>query len=305
MRAIRIATRRSPLALWQAEFVAAQLKTLGVDCELLPMSTRGDEILDRSLQAVGGKGLFIKELEVAMQAGDADLAVHSMKDVPAELPDGFALPAILEREDPRDALVSNTVTRFEDLPHGATLGTSSLRRQAQLLSLRPDLIVKPLRGNVGTRLGKLDAGDFDAIVLASAGLRRLLMDERIAELIDPAQCLPAAGQGAVGVECRQDDHELIEILERLDHAQTRTHVVAERAVSRGLGGSCQVPVAAFAVADGEQVHLIARIAEPDGSRVIAGERRIAASDAEAAGEELATELRDAGGDAILARLDLG
>jgi hydroxymethylbilane synthase len=303
VRAIRIATRRSPLALWQAEFVAARLATLGVTSELLPMSTRGDEILDRSLQAVGGKGLFIKELEVAMQAGDADLAVHSMKDVPADLPEGFTLPTILEREDPRDALVSHSVLRFDQLPQGAILGTSSLRRQAQLLHLRPDLEVRPLRGNVGTRLSRLDAGDYDAIVLASAGLARLELSERIAQFLDPAHCLPAAGQGAVGIECREDAVELISILNQLDHQRTRTAVVAERAVSRGLGGSCQVPVAAHAVVDDGEVHLLARIARPDGTEVIEGERRTTTDAAEAAGTDLAAELLAAGGAEILAGLD--
>jgi hydroxymethylbilane synthase len=303
MRSIRIATRRSPLALWQAEFVATQLGVLGIPSELVPMTTRGDEILDRSLQAVGGKGLFIKELEVAMQAGQADLAVHSMKDVPAELPDGFVLPAILEREDPRDALVSNKVERFQDLPQGAVLGTSSLRRQAQLLHLRPDLDVRSLRGNVGTRLSKLDAGDYDAIVLAGAGLRRLALEERIAQHLDPDQCLPAAGQGAVGIECREDDAELIALLGRLAHTQTRLTVSAERAVSRALGGSCQVPVAAYAVEVAGLIHLRARVARPDGSELIEHACQAPPDQAESAGTELAEALLAAGGAKILAELE--
>ena len=303
MRSLRIATRRSPLALWQARFVAARLKELGVSSELVPMATRGDEILERSLQTGGGKGLFIKELESAMQEGRADLAVHSMKDVPAELPDGFALSAILERDDPRDALVSNQVGRFEDLPPGAVLGTSSLRRQAQLLYLRPDLEVRSLRGNIGTRLAKLDAGDYDAIVLASAGLRRLLMEERIAQLIDPDLCLPAAGQGAVGIECREDDAELIALFARLDHAQSRLVVTAERAAARALSGSCQVPVAAYAVGVGEVIHLRARVARPDGSEMIQRECRVKPDQAVAAGTTLAEEMLAAGGADILAELE--
>jgi len=303
LKLIRIATRRSPLALWQAETVAARLTGLGARCELVPMSTRGDEILDRSLQAVGGKGLFIKELEVAMQEGSADLAVHSMKDVPADLPEGFALPTIMEREDPRDAFVSQRYQRFADLPQGARLGTSSLRRQAQLMHLRPDLMVQPLRGNVGTRLAKLDAGEFDGIVLAGAGLMRLALSARIAELMDPERCLPAAGQGAVGIECRADDDELISLLRQLDHAVTRTAVAAERAVSRGLGGSCQVPVAAHLTDEGDHLRLRARVARPDGSRLIERECRTDAAGAEAAGASLAEEMLAAGGREILAELE--
>jgi hydroxymethylbilane synthase len=248
METLRIATRKSPLALWQTEHVAARLRAAhpGLLVELVPMSTRGDEVLDRSLAAIGGKGLFLKELEVAMQRGEADCAVHSLKDVPMVLEPGFALPAILERADPADAFVSNAFANLEALPAGAVVGTSSLRRQAQLRARRPDLQLRDLRGNVNTRLAKLDAGEYDAIVLACAGLQRLGFESRIRARLDAPQWLPAPAQGAIAIECRDDDARIRALCAALDHAVTRTCVAAERAMNRALHGSCHVPVAAFA-----------------------------------------------------------
>ena len=257
MQTLRIATRKSPLALWQSEHVAARLCDAhpGLTVELVPMSTRGDEVLDRSLAAIGGKGLFLKELELAMQRLDADCAVHSLKDVPMVLEPGFALPAILAREDPADAFVSNAFADIDALPAGALVGTSSLRRQAQLRALRPDLDLRDLRGNVGTRLSKLDAGDYDAIVLACAGLKRLGFGERIRARLDAPDWLPAPAQGAIAIECREGDTPMRELLAVLDHADTRACVEAERAMNRALHGSCHVPVAAFAQLDGERLSL--------------------------------------------------
>jgi len=248
METLRIATRKSPLALWQTEHVAARLRAAhpGLQVELVPMSTRGDEVLDRSLAAIGGKGLFLKELEVAMQRGEADCAVHSLKDVPMVLEPGFVLPAILERADPADAFVSNAFANLDALPHGAVVGTSSLRRQAQLRARRPDLQLRDLRGNVNTRLAKLDAGEYDAIVLACAGLQRLGFESRIRARLDAPQWLPAPAQGAIAIECRDDDARIHALCAALDHAATRTCVGAERAMNRALHGSCHVPVAAFA-----------------------------------------------------------
>jgi hydroxymethylbilane synthase len=253
MSLLRIATRKSPLALWQSEFVATQLRGAhpGLVIELVPMTTRGDQVLDRSLAAIGGKGLFLKELEVAMQRGDADCAVHSLKDVPMALEDGFALPAILARADHADAFVSNAFADLDALPQGARVGTSSLRRQAQLRARRPDLQLIDLRGNVNTRLAKLDAGDYDAIVLACAGLQRLGFDARIGARLDAPDWLPAPAQGAIAIECRDDDAATRALCAVLDHAPTRTCVEAERAMNRALHGSCHVPVAAYAqLADG-------------------------------------------------------
>ena len=248
METLRIATRKSPLALWQTEDVAARLRAAhpGLQVELVPMSTRGDEVLDRSLAAIGGKGLFLKELEVAMQRGEADCAVHSLKDVPMVLEPGFALPAILERADPADAFVSNDFPNLDALPHGAVVGTSSLRRQAQLRAQRADLQLRDLRGNVNTRLAKLDAGEYDAIVLACAGLQRLGFESRIRARLDAPQWLPAPAQGAIAIECRDDDARIHALCAALDHAVTRNCVGAERAMNRALHGSCHVPVAAFA-----------------------------------------------------------
>ena len=269
---IRIATRKSALALWQAEHVADRIRQLGLEAELVPLSTRGDEILDRSLQKIGGKGLFIKELEVAMQSGAADIAVHSMKDVPVEMPEGFTIAAMLERANHADALVTRDAGGFDTLPQGARIGSSSLRRQAQLLSLRPDFEVRPLRGNVNTRLDKLDSEPFDAIVLASAGLTRLGLEKRISHEFSPRQMLPAAAQGVVGIECLSEREDLLATLLALDHEPTRTTTLAERAVAQELQADCQSPVASFATI-GETngnttLNIEAMVAAPDGSIVI-------------------------------------
>jgi len=275
MTTLRIATRKSPLALWQSEHVAARLRAAhpGLDVELVPMSTRGDEVLDRSLAAIGGKGLFLKELELSMQRGESDCAVHSLKDVPMELEPGFALPAILEREDPADAFVSNDFANLDALPQGARVGTSSLRRQAQLRALRPDIELRDLRGNVGTRLGKLDGGDYDAIVLACAGLKRLGFDARIRARLDAPRWLPAPAQGAIAVECREGDAALRELLAVLDHADTRVRVEAERAMNRALHGSCHVPVAAFAILDGEHLALSGLVGSASDGRIVRAEAK--------------------------------
>ncbi len=265
---VRIATRRSRLALWQAEFVAGQLREAHPDLvtELVPLSTRGDEILDRSLAKIGGKGLFIKELEQAMLDDRADIAVHSMKDVPAELPEGMTIGAILARHDPRDALVGTTLAA---LPKDAVVGTSSLRRAAQLLHRRPDIRIEPVRGNVETRLSRLDEGCFDAIVLAAAGLERLGLASRISELLDPSVCLPAIGQGAIGVECRSDDETVLTTLQAIDDLPTRRAVEAEREMNRVLGGSCVSPIAGHAQTDDDELILRGVVACPDGSDVVA------------------------------------
>lgn len=301
MKIVRIATRKSPLAMWQAHFVKAELErhhpTLQV--ELVPMSTRGDKILDTPLAKIGGKGLFIKELEVAMLEGLADIAVHSMKDVPMEFPEGLGLHCICQREDPRDAFVSNHFTNIDALPKSAIVGTSSLRRQCQLKAQRPDLIIKDLRGNVNTRLAKLDAGEFDAIILASAGLLRLKMVERIQAYIEPEQILPAGGQGAVGIECRSNDRELLDLLAPLNHPETALRVEAERAMNRRLEGGCQVPIGCYAeLADG-QLYIRGLVGAIDGSEIIEKELRGKASEAEQLGLALAEQLLDAGAAAIL------
>ena len=273
MDLLRIATRKSPLALWQSEHVAARLRAAhpGLAVELVPMSTRGDEVLDRSLAAIGGKGLFLKELELSMQRGESDCAVHSLKDVPMELEPGFALPAILEREDPADAFVSNAFANIDALPPGARVGTSSLRRQAQLRALRPDLELRDLRGNVGTRLGKLDGGEYDAIVLACAGLIRLGFEHRIRARLDAPRWLPAPAQGAIAIECREDDASLRGLLAVLDHADTRVRVEAERAMNRALHGSCHVPVAAYARLDGEHLSLSGLVGSAGDGRIVRAE----------------------------------
>ena len=261
-RRLVIATRESRLALWQARHVQALLRErFGAEVELLGMTTRGDEILDRTLSKVGGKGLFVKELEVALEEGRADLAVHSLKDVPMDLPAGFALAAVLEREDPRDAFVSNRFGSLDDLPQGARVGTSSLRRVVQLAARRPDLAIEPLRGNLDTRLRKLDEGGYDAIVLAAAGLVRLGLGSRIRSRFDPAQMLPAAGQGALGIEVRADDAALREALATLIERRAWLAVHAERAVSRGLGGSCSMPLAAHATWQGDTLCLDAALGD--------------------------------------------
>ncbi|WP_414708350.1 hydroxymethylbilane synthase [Ramlibacter sp.] len=260
-----IATRESRLALWQAEHVKALLEQRGHEVSLLGMTTKGDQILDRSLSKVGGKGLFVKELEVALEQGQADLAVHSLKDVPMDLPEGFALACVMEREDPRDAFVSTRHASFDALPPGAVVGTSSLRRVVLLRSLRPDLKIEPLRGNLDTRLRKLDEGNYDAIVLAAAGLKRLGLGQRIRQVFEPEQMLPAAGQGALGIEVRADRRDLIDILAPLAHQTTWLAVAAERAVSRAMGGSCSMPLAAYATVSGEYLQLRAAWGDPDGA----------------------------------------
>ncbi len=301
---IRIATRKSPLAMWQAEHVAARLREAhpGLEVELLGMSTQGDKILDTPLAKIGGKGLFVKELEQGMLAGTADIAVHSMKDVPVELPEGLHLPVILQREDPRDAFVSNNFTGVEELPEGARVGTASLRRQCQLSERRPDLKIAPLRGNVNTRLRKLDEGEFDAIILASAGLKRLGFSERITAYLDAGQSLPAIGQGAVGIECRSDDDRVNALIAPLHHADTAVCVSAERAMNQRLMGGCQVPIGGFAVLEGGRLHLRGLVGEPDGSRVIRAEITGPAADSELLGTELAEELLAKGADSILKAL---
>ncbi len=303
-RTLKIATRKSPLALWQANFVKDRLEALHPDLqvELVPMSTQGDKILDTPLAKVGGKGLFVKELESAMLEGRADIAVHSMKDVPVEFPDGLGLHTICEREDPRDAFVSNHFNQIDELPQGAVVGTSSLRRQCQLRAARPDLVIRDLRGNVNTRLAKLDAGEYDAIILAAAGLKRLEMAHRIAAFIEPEQSLPANGQGAVGIECRLDDHELHALLAPLEHPETRIRVLTERAMNRALQGGCQVPIGAYALVQGEEVWLRGLVGSPDGSRVIRDEIRGPLAEGEALGHTLAQRLLAAGADVILAEV---
>lgn len=305
---LRIATRKSPLALWQAEFVKAELERFhpGLTVELLTMVTKGDKILDTPLAKVGGKGLFVKELETAMLEGRADIAVHSMKDVPVDFPEGLGLTTICEREDPRDAFVSNTYACLNDLPEGAVVGTSSLRRQCQLRAARPDLQIRDLRGNVGTRLGKLDDGQYDAIILAAAGLIRLKLEERIAEYITPEQSLPAVGQGAVGIECRLNDERIKALLAPLEHDDTRCRVMAERALNKRLEGGCQVPIGSFSLLEGEgdnqQVYLRALVGNPDGSEMIRDEIRGAAVNAEALGIELADRMLASGAKEILQKV---
>ncbi|AIR84193.1 hydroxymethylbilane synthase [Pantoea rwandensis] len=297
----RIATRQSPLALWQAQYVQQRLMAAhpGVQVELVPMVTKGDIILDTPLAKVGGKGLFVKELELAMLENRADLAVHSMKDVPVDFPEGLGLVTICEREDPRDAFVSNLYNSIDELPQGAIVGTSSLRRQCQLSARRPDLIIRSLRGNVGTRLGKLDAGEYDAIILAAAGLKRLNLDDRIRQAMPAEISLPAVGQGAVGIECRLDDHELITLLQALNHADTDVCVRAERAMNTRLEGGCQVPIGSFAVLEDNQLWLRGLVGSPDGHQMVVGERRGPRENAVQMGISLAEELLDGGARDIL------
>ena len=305
MRLLKIATRRSPLALWQAQHVAQLIVNLdaGLHADLLPMSTRGDEVLDRSLAKIGGKGLFVKELERAMLAGEADLAVHSMKDLPAQLPAGLEIVSILQREDARDAFICNQTDHIAQLPSGALVGTSSLRRQCQLLHLRPDLKVRELRGNVETRLDKLDSGDVQATFLAAAGLHRLGLTQRISALLDTDAMLPAVGQGAIGIECRIDDVELVNALHKLEDPETRARVTAERAYSAALGGSCQSPIAGYAEVTGDQLSLRGRVGLPDGSMMIEATRAGRTDDAAKIGEELADALLKKGAAEILQQLE--
>ena len=303
-RQLRIATRKSPLALWQAEHVRARLQQLhpGLQVELLTMSTQGDRVLDSPLAKIGGKGLFVKELEQGMLAGQADIAVHSMKDVPAELPHGLEIGAILEREDPRDAFVSNHFAALAELPQGASVGTSSLRRQCQLRNVRPDLEILDLRGNVNTRLAKLDAGDYDAIVLASAGLKRLGMAERITRALEPEAMLPAIAQGVIGIECRCDDATVRALIEPLNHAETGLRTRAERAMNARLAGGCQAPVAGFSVINGDRITLRGLVGWPNGSSIIRGEISGPAAEAAVLGEQLAQELLERGARPILDEL---
>ncbi|MEM9531180.1 MAG: hydroxymethylbilane synthase [Pseudomonadota bacterium] len=298
---LRLATRESPLALWQAEHVKERLGNVApeVDVELVPMTTRGDQLLNQPLAEIGGKGLFLKELEQAMLEDRADFAVHSLKDVPYEMPEGFELACVLERHDPRDALVSGQVDRLAALPEGAKVGTSSLRRRAQLLNWRSDLKIDSLRGNVNTRLKKLDAGEYDAIILATAGLERLDMADRIAERIDPEQSLPAVGQGVVAVECRAGDNATQDVLKRLHHMETALCIRAERAFSAALGGSCQLPMAAMAQRSGDRLSLEGLVASEDGQQLLRRSAEGAADEPEALGEALAATLREAGADQIL------
>ena len=307
---VRIATRKSPLALWQAEDVKARLEQLhpGLEIELVGLTTKGDKILDTPLAKVGGKGLFVKELEVAMLEGHADIAVHSMKDVPMEFPEGLGLSIICEREDPTDAFVSNHYECLEDLPAGSRVGTSSLRRQTQLRERFPEFEILELRGNVNTRLGKLDKGEYDAIILASAGLIRLEMKDRIRQCIAPEQSLPAGGQGAVGIESRLEDERIQALLEPLHHTPTAYCVLAERAMNRRLQGGCQVPIACYAILDdrpgqeGEEIWLRGLVGSPDGARVLRDDIRGKAVDAEALGISLAEKLLGQGAGEILKKV---
>lgn len=300
-KTLKIATRQSPLALWQANYVKDSLQQLYPDLtvELVPMVTKGDVILDSPLAKIGGKGLFVKELENALLNKEADIAVHSMKDVPMQFPEGLGLAVICKREDPRDAFVSNSYRTFAELPRGAVVGTSSLRRQCQLKALRPDLDIRSLRGNVGTRLSKLDNGDYDAIILASAGLIRLGLADRIASFIEVEQSLPAAGQGAVGIECRTDDVQVKQLLAPLADAETTCCVLAERAMNNRLQGGCQVPIGGYAVLQQGQLYLRALVGDVDGSQIIRAEGKSAVENADVLGVQIAEQLLAQGADKIL------
>jgi len=312
MKSLRIATRQSPLAMWQAEDLQAKLQTLYPDMniELVPMVSKGDKILDVALSKVGGKGLFTKELEVAMLEGEADIAMHCIKDLPMHFPEGLDLYTITESENPTDAFVSNKYEHFDQLPQGAVVGTSSLRRQSQILSKRPDLKIEFLRGNVGTRLSKLDSGQYDAIILASAGLIRLEMQERIQHYLDTDMCLPAAGQGALGIECRIKDSHIHELLKPLHHVDTAIRVYAERALIMQLEGGCQVPIAGFAQINGSQISMEARVAKVDGSKLYVEHQTHALTNdysknveiATNMGRDMANKLIAQGADKILAEL---
>ena len=303
---IRIATRKSALALWQAEDVKAKLEQAhpGLEVELHGLKSKGDKILDVPLAKVGGKGLFVKELEESMLRGETDIAVHSMKDVPMEFPEGLGLAVILDRESPYDAFVSNDYDSLDDMPEGSVVGTSSLRRQAQILAQYPHLKIEFLRGNVNTRLAKLDDGQYDAIILAAAGLIRLGFGARIRNKLSDTVSLPAIGQGAVGIECRTDDDRLLELLKPLAHEDTTTRVMAERAFNNRLNGGCQVPIAGYAVLEGDDIWLRGLVGEPDGSKMIRGEIRGAQDEAEQLGVKLAEDLLKQGAGDILTRLGL-
>ncbi|PKH24604.1 hydroxymethylbilane synthase [Pseudomonas sp. 43NM1] len=300
-REIRIATRKSALALWQAEYVKTRLEQAhpGLSVTLVPMVSRGDKLLDSPLSKIGGKGLFVKELETALLENEADIAVHSMKDVPMDFPEGLGLFCICEREDPRDAFVSNTYASLEELPEGSIVGTSSLRRQAQLLTRRPDLEIRFLRGNVNTRLAKLDAGEYDAIILAAAGLIRLGFEDRITSAISVDDSLPAGGQGAVGIECRSADTRIHALLAPLHHHDTATRVIAERALNKHLNGGCQVPIACYAVLEGEQIWLRGLVGDPSGGLLLSAEARAPRGSAESLGVQVAEDLLNQGAGDIL------
>ena len=301
---LRIATRKSPLALWQAEHVKSRLMEAhnSLNVELVTFTTKGDKILDTPLAKIGGKGLFVKELEMAILEGKADIAAHSIKDVPMEFPEGLFLATILEREEPCDAFVSNKFDSIQTLPDGAVVGTCSLRRRCQLLSKRPDLKIKDLRGNVNSRLEKLDNGDYDAIILACAGLVRLDMASRIKQRISSSWILPAVGQGAVGLEARVGDNETLSLLSALNHDNTTDRVIAERSLNKRLQGGCQVPIASYAMLDGDTLHLQALVGEPDGSQIVEGDISGHRSEAEQLGIKLADELLSRGAKEILEKL---
>lgn len=304
MKTLKIATRQSPLALWQAEHIRARLEALHADLtvELVTFVTQGDKILDTPLAKIGGKGLFVKELEAALLDGRADLAVHSMKDVPMALPEGLTLAVICEREDPLDAFVSNTYASFDDLPQGAKVGTSSLRRKCQILKARPDLEIIDLRGNVGTRLSKLDAGNYDAIILASAGLKRLELADRIRHTLDPVVSLPAVGQGALGLECREDDQAVLDLILPLMHDESNVCVRAERAFNAYLEGGCQVPIAGYATLQDGQLTIDGRVGSVDGETLLQVNLKGQPEDAEKLGVQLAQELLALGAGELLKAL---
>ncbi|WP_218948553.1 MULTISPECIES: hydroxymethylbilane synthase [unclassified Acinetobacter] len=304
MNILKIATRQSPLALWQAEHIRARLEALhaNLKVELVTFVTQGDKILDTPLAKIGGKGLFVKELEAALLDGRADLAVHSMKDVPMALPEGLSLAVICEREDPLDAFVSNTYNSFDDLPQGAKVGTSSLRRKCQILKQRPDLEIIDLRGNVGTRLSKLDAGNYDAIILASAGLKRLGLGERIRHTLEPVVSLPAVGQGALGLECRSQDQTVLDLILPLMHTETNACVRAERAFNAYLEGGCQVPIAGYATLENGQIHLEGRVGSVDGQTLLKAQQVGFPEQAEQLGVKLAQDLLAQGAGEILKAL---
>lgn len=301
---LRIATRKSPLALWQAEHVKARLMEAhkGLQVELVTFTTKGDKILDTPLAKIGGKGLFVKELETAILEGKADIAAHSIKDVPMEFPKGLFLATILEREEPCDAFVSNDFSSIQSLPENSVVGTCSLRRRSQLLSKRPDLKIKDLRGNVNSRLEKLDNGDYDAIILACAGLIRLDMEKRIKQRISSSWILPAVGQGAVGLEAREGDEEVLKLISVLQHDDTTDRIRAERALNKKLEGGCQVPIASYAMLDGDTLHLQALVGEPDGSKIVQGDISGHRSEGEQLGEKLAEDLLSRGAKEILEKL---
>lgn len=303
---VRIATRKSPLALWQAEEVARQLKQRNpqLEIELVKIMSKGDKFLDAPLAKVGGKGLFVKELEQSMLDGEADIAVHSMKDVPMVFPEGLHLPVIMQREDPTDAFVSNNYSSLQDLPANARIGSSSLRRQLQIKEQMPEAEMLNLRGNVNSRLQKLDDGQFDAIILATAGLLRLEMQDRIRSRIPPEQSLPSVGQGAVGIECRVGDERIESLIAPLNDHDTHTRLLAERGMNNRLNGGCQVPIAGYALLEGDEIYLRGLVGRPDGSEVVRGEIRGPREQAEALGQSLAEDLLGRGADVILREMGM-